>query len=47
MPRMKTKVITYYLEMTDRITFRRLEREPCDLEFKRAEIPCPDLNRFF
>src|SRR6516165_9668733 len=42
---MKTTVITYYLEMTDPAQHRRA-RAALELEVRRAEIICPELNRF-
>jgi GNAT superfamily N-acetyltransferase len=36
-----------YLEMTDRWQFVPSEPPPLEIELKRAEIPCPELNRFF
>jgi GNAT superfamily N-acetyltransferase len=44
---MRTKVTTYHLEMTDPREFRPSEKRRADLEVRQAEIPCPDLNRFF
>lgn len=44
---MRTKIITYHLEMTDEKEFRPSAREHADVELKQAEIPCPELNRFF
>ncbi len=43
---MKTKVTTYYLEMTDPAQLRPARRESGELQLKRAEISCPELNRF-
>jgi ribosomal protein S18 acetylase RimI-like enzyme len=43
---MKTKVTTYYLEMTDPAQLRPARRGDLELRLQRAEIPCPELNRF-
>jgi len=44
---MRTKVTTYHLEMTDPKDFRPSTKRRDNLEIRRAEIPCPELNRFF
>src|SRR5262249_3986155 len=44
---MRTKLTTYHLEMTDPKDFRPTARRRADLEIRQAEIPCPELNRFF
>ncbi len=43
---MKTKVLTHHLEMTGRADLRPVRYGGQDLEVRRAEIPCPELNRF-
>ena len=44
---MKAKVTTYYLEMTDPAALRPpRENRGAELLVRRAEIPCPELNRF-
>jgi GNAT superfamily N-acetyltransferase len=42
---MTTKVITSYVEMTDPAQLCPA-RENGELEIRRAELPCPELNRF-
>lgn len=37
----------YYLEMTAPSELRPSVVDSADVELKRAEIPCPELNRFF
>ena len=36
-----------YLEMTDRSELIPAKRPSVEIEVKQAEIPCPELNRFF
>jgi len=43
---MRTKIVTYYLEMTDSTAFRPSTFEHTEVELKQAKIPCPELNRF-
>jgi GNAT superfamily N-acetyltransferase len=43
---MKTKVTTYYLHMTDPAELRPSRKGGIELQVQRAEIPCPELNRF-
>jgi ribosomal protein S18 acetylase RimI-like enzyme len=43
--RMKTRVITHYLEMTDPAEHRPA-RPAGDLEVRRVEVVCPEVNRF-
>jgi GNAT superfamily N-acetyltransferase len=43
---MRTNVTTYYLEMTDPSRLRPSRASGQDLRVRRAEIPCPELNRF-
>lgn len=43
---MKTIVKTYYLEMTDPAELQPSHKDGVCLEVRRAEIPCPELNRF-
>jgi GNAT superfamily N-acetyltransferase len=43
----KTEVTTYHLEMNDPTELRpSLDRGP-EIEARRVELPCPELNRFF
>jgi ribosomal protein S18 acetylase RimI-like enzyme len=44
---MSTKVITYYLEMTNPAELQPTIGNPAGLEVIQAQIPCPELNRFF
>ena len=43
---MHTEVTTYYLEMLSPSELRRAAVRVEGFEVKRAEIPCPELNRF-
>ncbi|HKX26601.1 MAG TPA: GNAT family N-acetyltransferase [Blastocatellia bacterium] len=43
---MTTDVTTYYLEMTDRAELRPARPRSVELQVVRAELPCPELNRF-
>jgi GNAT superfamily N-acetyltransferase len=43
---MKTEVITYHLEMLSPSELRGVSAPLAGFEVKRAEIPCPELNRF-
>ncbi len=43
---MITKVTTYFLEMTSPEELRPSKQRNEDLKLVRAEIPCPELNRF-
>ncbi len=43
---MRTPVVTYHLEMTDPAALRPSRPAGGELEIRRAEIPCPELNRF-
>src|SRR5262245_12156967 len=43
---MKTEVTTYYLEMKDAGELRPARPSDVGLRVMRAEIPCPELNRF-
>jgi GNAT superfamily N-acetyltransferase len=43
---MLAKVALYHLEMTDASQLTPGRAEAADLEFRRAEIPSPELNRF-
>jgi GNAT superfamily N-acetyltransferase len=43
---MRTKIVTYYLEMTDITAFRPSTLKHPEVELKQAKIPCPELNRF-
>jgi GNAT superfamily N-acetyltransferase len=43
---MTTRVLTYYLEMTEPSRLRPAPGNG-DLEVRRAEVVCPELNRFF
>jgi ribosomal protein S18 acetylase RimI-like enzyme len=43
---MRTKVTTYYLEMTDRRDFRPARPSARPLEVRQAGVPCAELNRF-
>jgi ribosomal protein S18 acetylase RimI-like enzyme len=43
---MKTRIVTYHLEMTDPRALRPAGAPPEELELVKAEIPCPELNRF-
>jgi GNAT superfamily N-acetyltransferase len=40
-------VTTTHLEMTNRSQFRPSQYSGTSFELKRAEVPCPELNRFF
>src|SRR5207249_250851 len=42
----KASVTTYYLEMTDPLQLRPAARPSPELVIRRAEIVCPELNRF-
>ena len=44
---MRTKKITYYLEMTDPSQLRPSRVAASDVEIKRTEIASPEFNRFF
>jgi ribosomal protein S18 acetylase RimI-like enzyme len=44
---MLTQEITYYLEMTDPSQLLPSVVQSGDVELKRAELACPELNRFF
>ena len=41
-----TRVVIYHLEMTDRAQLRPATRTHPDAVIHRAEIPCPEFNRF-
>jgi hypothetical protein len=43
---MQRSVTTTYLEMTDRAQLRPARPASVDFQLLRAEIPCPELNRF-
>ena len=43
---MAVSITTYHLEMLDPGELRPKRIERGDLEITRAEIPCPELNRF-
>jgi GNAT superfamily N-acetyltransferase len=43
---MRTNVTTYYLEMADPSMLRPSRASGQDLRVWRAEVPCPELNRF-
>ena len=43
---MLREIITWHLEITDPAGFRPARPRP-ELRIERAEIPCPELNRFF
>ena len=43
---MQRSVTTTYLEMTDRAQLRPARPASLDFQVLRAEIPCPELNRF-
>jgi len=43
---MNTQVTTYHLEMLDPAQLRPARRGALDMQLRRAEIPCPELNRF-
>ncbi len=43
---MRTNVTTYYLEMADPSMLRPSRASGQDLRVRRAEVPCPELNRF-
>jgi len=44
---MKVQVTTYYLEMTSPEELRPALSAGSEVEVRRCEIPCPELNRFF
>jgi ribosomal protein S18 acetylase RimI-like enzyme len=44
---MRVQEITYYLEMTDPADLRPARPPRAPAELRRAEIPCPEFNRFF
>jgi GNAT superfamily N-acetyltransferase len=44
---MRTRVITYHLEMTDPGALHPSRVRVPDLEVRQAKVPCPELNRFF
>jgi GNAT superfamily N-acetyltransferase len=44
---MRRTVTTYHLEMTDPTDLRPSAKRRTDLQIHQAEIPCPELNRFF
>ena len=44
---MRTRVITYHLEMTDPGALRPSRVGVPDLGVRQARVPCPELNRFF
>lgn len=44
---MKVTVTTSYLEMADPGQLRPARPSGLDLRVQRAEVPCPELNRFF
>lgn len=44
---MRKAVTTYYLEMTDPRELRGGSKGTADLEVLQAQVPCPELNRFF
>jgi GNAT superfamily N-acetyltransferase len=43
---MLREIVTWHLEITDPADFRPTRPRP-ELRIERAEIPCPELNRFF
>ena len=43
---MQREMTTWHLELTDLSDFRPARSRP-ELRIERAEIPCPELNRFF
>ena len=43
---MRVRVVTTYLEMTDPGQLRPPRAPDPGLEVRRAEVPCPELNRF-
>ena len=43
---MRRLVTTTHLEMTDRAKLKPARRASLDFQLVRAEIPCPELNRF-
>lgn len=43
---MHREITTWHLELTDRGDFRPAQPRP-ELRIERAEIPCPELSRFF
>ena len=44
---MRREETTTYLEMTDRSELIPARKPSAEVEVKQAEIPCPELNRFF
>jgi GNAT superfamily N-acetyltransferase len=44
---MRVKVVTYNMEMTERGLLRASKTLPYGAEVRRAELPCPSINRFF
>ncbi len=44
---MRATVVTFHLEMTDPSALHRVPLEGKNLDVQRAEIPSPELNRFF
>jgi hypothetical protein len=42
----RVQEITSYLEMTDPAELRPSRSAPAGAELRRAEVPCPELNRF-
>ena len=43
---MQTTVVTYHLEMTAPSQLRPSQAEGAELQILKAEIPCPEFNRF-
>ena len=44
---MRRQTVITHLEMTDRSQFRPGQPAPIDFRLERAQIACPELNRFF
>lgn len=43
---MRTRIVTHHLEMTDAGALRPPAEGPAEVELRRAEVACPELNRF-